>query len=246
MTLTDKDKYILAFDTSGPSLSVAVLKDELIVAEKFLNISNQHSINFLPALDSLMQEIELTYDQLAALAVTVGPGSFTGIRIGVSTANTMAYGLDIPVLGFSSLRVLAESVKNQEMIILPSFDARGGRVFAGLFQDEKRLIADQQFVDNELPALLKDEFRSEDIYYLLGDGFTIVQELLKKNGIKYFRADSFLNEQDYISARPLAFMARRELLKNPELYHNGFNKPVEPNYCVVSQAERNLAQKAKQ
>lgn len=241
-----KDKYLLAIDTSGKSLSIAILQDEQIIGEKFLNISNQHSVNLLPALDSLFKEVDLGYDQLFAIAVTVGPGSFTGIRIGIATANAMAYGLDIPVLGVSSLKVLAEPFKDQSGVVLPAFDARGGRIFGALFQQGKRLIRDRQFVKQELPILLQEKYSELDNFFLIGDGFPIAEQSLQDNGLQYLRTEKTFSRQDYISAGNLGLIAFKEISRKPDLFQAGYQEPARPNYCVISQAERNLAQKENQ
>jgi tRNA threonylcarbamoyl adenosine modification protein YeaZ len=274
--LKDTAKYILAIDSSGSSLSVALLENNLIRAEKFLNISNQHSVNLLPALDNMMQEVEKSYDDLSAVAVTVGPGSFTGIRIGVSTANTMAYGLNIPVIGISAPEALAFPYRNQNDIILPVFDARGGRLYGAFFNQGQRITADQQFVDQDLPELVKDRLLSQDFqnkllkqdlseipedqdleqdskknYFkkqsitILGDGFMMAQTLLAELDLRLTPRESVLTKQDYIAASAIGYLAWEILEQNPGLYKNGYGEPVKPNYCVITQAERNLTKKKK-
>ncbi|HHT25458.1 MAG TPA: tRNA (adenosine(37)-N6)-threonylcarbamoyltransferase complex dimerization subunit type 1 TsaB [Clostridiaceae bacterium] len=279
--MKDTSKYILAIDSSGSSLSVALLENHLIRTEKFLNISNQHSVNLLPALDSMMQEVEKSYDDLSAVAVTVGPGSFTGIRIGVSTANTMAYGLDIPVVGISALEALAFPYRNQMNIILPVFDARGGRLYGAFFRQGKRITADQQFVDRDLPELVEEQFLNRDsaeLFFnrdfkdqlqnrdssktlknqdsnqfslekqsitILGDGFMMAQTLLAELDLRLTPRESVLTKQDYISASSIGYLAWEILEKNSNLYEKGYIEPVKPNYCVITQAERNLAKKKK-
>jgi tRNA threonylcarbamoyladenosine biosynthesis protein TsaB len=244
--LIGNSQYILALDTSGPSLAVAVLKNEVLLAEKFLNISNQHSVNLLPVLDGLIQELDLAYNELSAVAVAVGPGSFTGIRIGVSTANTLAYGLNVPVLGISSLEALAYPYINLSTAVLALFDARGGRLYGALFKQGKRLISDRQFVKQELPILLQEKYSELDNFFLIGDGFPIAEQLLQENGLQYLRSDNMFNRQDYISAANLGLIAFKEIRRNPDLFQGGYQEPARPNYCVITQAERNLAQKENQ
>ncbi|NLJ70809.1 MAG: tRNA (adenosine(37)-N6)-threonylcarbamoyltransferase complex dimerization subunit type 1 TsaB [Clostridiaceae bacterium] len=247
--MKDTTKYILAIDSSGSSLSVALLENNIIRTEKFLNISNQHSVNLLPALDSMMQEVKKSYDDLSAVAVTVGPGSFTGIRIGVSTANTMAYGLNIPVVGISALEALAFPYRNQTDIILPVFDARGGRLYGAFFQQGQRITADRQFVDQDLPELVKDQFFKKDFkgqsITILGDGFLMAQTLLAELDLRLTQRESVLTKQDYVSASSIGYLAWEILEKNSKPYEKGYGEPVKPNYCVITQAERNLAKKKK-
>lgn len=235
-----KQKYLLALDASNKSLSLALFYGQEILGEKLLNINNQHSVNLLPALDSFKDELNIEYQDLQAIAVTVGPGSFTGIRIAVSTANTMAYALNIPVIGISSLAALSWPFSYSEKIILASFDARGKRVFAALFQNGQRLIPDQQFVDNELPSFLKQNFLSEDQFVLIGDGYQTVKELCDEHNISYIRSENRIEKTDYISASSVGHLALQIEKENSDISLDKYDGPVKPSYCVMSQAERNL------
>ena len=238
--MKEDSKLLLAFDGSGTSLSLAFFYGEQILGEKFLNISNQHSVNLLPAINSFREELDLNYSELKAIAVTIGPGSFTGIRIAVSTANTMAYALDIPVIGVSSLASLAESPFYTEKILLPSFDARGGRVYAAFFQKGERLVEDQQYIDDELPRFIKDRFLENHSFVLIGDGYPAVRNLCVEHDISYYRPIDFIQKTDYISAASLGNIAIKIIKEQGSDFPETFLLPVKPTYCTLSQAERNL------
>ncbi|HZJ68677.1 MAG TPA: tRNA (adenosine(37)-N6)-threonylcarbamoyltransferase complex dimerization subunit type 1 TsaB [Candidatus Eisenbacteria bacterium] len=238
--MKEDSKLLLAFDGSGTSLSLAFFYDEQILGEKFLNISNQHSVNLLPAINSFREELDLKYSQLKAIAVAIGPGSFTGIRIAVSTANTMAYALDIPVIGISSLASLAEPFFYREKILLPSFDARGGRVYAAFFRKGKRLVEDQQYIDDELPRFIKDRFLENRSFVLIGDGYPTVKNLCDQYDIPYYRPIDFIQKTDYISAASLGNIAIRIIMEQGSDFPKTFCLPVKPTYCALTQAERNL------
>ncbi|NLJ94182.1 MAG: tRNA (adenosine(37)-N6)-threonylcarbamoyltransferase complex dimerization subunit type 1 TsaB [Clostridiaceae bacterium] len=244
--MTDKecpitqDFYMLAFDTSGKSLSIAILKEEKLLVEKFLNINHQHSINFLPALEQVMKMVELEYSQLSAIATTIGPGSFTGIRIGISTANTMAFDLDIPVIGVSSLRALAEPFISTEKYLLPAFDARGGRVYAALYKDGKEIIADRQFVETDLPNTLSKRELKDKPLLLIGDGSDTSKTLLQDAGFNQLKQLKNTDRINQISAEAVARIAIEKIKAKPTILENKYRQPITANYCAITQAERNL------
>lgn len=125
---------ILAIDTSNQLLGVALLKDDQVVGEIITNIAKNHSVRLMPAIEQLMREVAMTPEQLDKIVVAKGPGSYTGVRIGITTAKSMAWALDIPVIGVSSLEVLAYQGKYFKGHICPFFDARRGRIFTGIYQ----------------------------------------------------------------------------------------------------------------
>src|SRR5699024_3708924 len=94
-------------DTSNQVMGVALLHDDVLVGEIVTNIKKNHSVRLMPAIDQLMRETGMTPDLLDKIAVAKGPGSFTGVRIGLATAKAMAWSLEIPIVGVSSLEVLA-------------------------------------------------------------------------------------------------------------------------------------------
>lgn len=115
-------------------MSVAVLQGGTLLGETTLNRMKTHSQQLLPTIDNLVKLGGLTPEQLDGVAVAQGPGSYTGLRIGVTTAKTLAYTLQIALYGVSSLAVLAANVRDDERLIVPVMDARRGNVFAGMYQ----------------------------------------------------------------------------------------------------------------
>ena len=105
-------------------------------AEFTLNIRKTHSERLLPLIDSLLNESAVEREQLQGIAVAAGPGSFTGIRIGVSTARALAQGLGIPAVGVSTLQALAEGVISPGALICPLLDARRSEVYSALYRRE--------------------------------------------------------------------------------------------------------------
>jgi len=126
---------ILALDTSGVTASVALLQGETVLAELFLNLGRNHSEILLPSIDHLLIATGLELRAIDVFACTVGPGSFTGIRIGVSTVKGLALAVDRPIVGLSALEVLAMNAMGFQRKICPMIDARKEQVYAGLYAD---------------------------------------------------------------------------------------------------------------
>lgn len=130
-------KRMLAIDTSTYVMGIALTEDDALIAEMITNKKENHSVRLMPAIRALMQEAGWTPQDLDAIAVAQGPGSFTGVRIGVTTAKSMAWALGIPVIGISSLEILAQNGLYADGFVMPFFDARRGQVFTGLYKREE-------------------------------------------------------------------------------------------------------------
>lgn len=131
---------ILAIDTSTLVMGVAILEENKVLGELITNSLKKHSVRLMPAIDQLMKELELTVEDINLLAVTKGPGSYTGIRIGVTTAKTLAWVHQIPLYGISTLAVLAENGFYFDGWIVPLIDARRERVYAGIYRREGKVL----------------------------------------------------------------------------------------------------------
>lgn len=127
---------ILAIDTSNYPLGVAVTDGDKVVAEYITNLKRNHSLRIMPAIETAMKEAEMQPSDLTKIVVAEGPGSYTGVRIGVTIAKTMAWTLGIPLSGVSSLEVLAMAGRYFAGTIAPIFDARRGQVYTGLYRFE--------------------------------------------------------------------------------------------------------------
>lgn len=123
---------VLAFDTSSKALSLAILEDKQILAETTINIKKNHSITLMPAIDFLMNSLDMKPTDLDRIAVAQGPGSYTGLRIAVATAKTLAHTLKIELVGVSSLQALVP--EQVEGLVIPVMDARRNNVYAGFYQ----------------------------------------------------------------------------------------------------------------
>lgn len=135
---------ILALDTSSKALSLALLEDEELLAEMTLNIKKNHSISLMPAIDFLVRSLDLTPKDLERIVVAEGPGSYTGLRMAVATAKTLAHTLKIDLVGVSSLLALVPA--DLTGLVIPIMDARRNHVYAG-FYENSRAVEPEGHVD---------------------------------------------------------------------------------------------------
>ncbi|WNS80388.1 tRNA (adenosine(37)-N6)-threonylcarbamoyltransferase complex dimerization subunit type 1 TsaB [Domibacillus sp. DTU_2020_1001157_1_SI_ALB_TIR_016] len=124
----------LAIDTSTYTLSIGLADGDVILAEQVTNVKKNHSIRVMPAIQTLMNEADIKPEDLEKIIVTNGPGSYTGVRIGVTIAKTLAWTLNIPLAAVSGLASLAASAPVVDGLVCPVFDARRGRIFTGLYR----------------------------------------------------------------------------------------------------------------
>src|SRR3954462_12222390 len=139
---------ILAIDTSNYVLGVALLEDNQVLGEYITNLKKNHSVRIMPAIQTLMKDCEKVPADLTKIVVAKGPGSYTGVRIGVTIAKTLAWTLNIPLVGISSLEILASGVGRYfNGYVSPLFDARRGQIYTGLYQ----------FRNGNLQSIVKDQ-----------------------------------------------------------------------------------------
>ncbi|MDI7743607.1 tRNA (adenosine(37)-N6)-threonylcarbamoyltransferase complex dimerization subunit type 1 TsaB [Lysinibacillus fusiformis] len=180
----------LGIETSNSPLSIAIVKDGQVVGEVVQNEKLTHSVTVMPTIEELFQKAMLKPADIDAIAVSEGPGSYTGLRIGVTVAKTLAWTLKTPLVGVSSLQVLAANGKDFDGVICSLFDARRQNVYAAVYQGStlKPIIEDQH---NSIAILLEQlqelnkpvlfvgqdvENFKEKIIDLLGDQASFAQD----------------------------------------------------------------------
>jgi len=152
---------LLAFNTSTPQFSIALMKmDGTVLSEYFMSSGSKNFINFMPGVDFLLTVSKINPKNLKALVLATGPGSFTGLRVGLSEAKGMTQGLHIPLIGVSSLEALASQLPYVTTPICPIIDSRKGEVFATLFgwHDDHRMIrirGDTCLRITDLPSIIE-------------------------------------------------------------------------------------------
>ncbi|MCG7346116.1 tRNA (adenosine(37)-N6)-threonylcarbamoyltransferase complex dimerization subunit type 1 TsaB [Sporosarcina sp. ACRSL] len=150
----------LGIDTANMPLSVAIVKDGAILAEVNSSMAVNHSLRAMPAIEELFATVKLQPKEIDAIAVSEGPGSYTGVRIGVTIAKTLAWTLKKPLYGVSSLKVLAVNAPYFNGLICPIVDARRNNVYAGVYE----------FVNGGVTAIAEDgHFAIDDLLNTLSE-----------------------------------------------------------------------------
>lgn len=170
---------VLGIETSTYSGSVAIIDDDAIVGEIFLNVGPSHSDKLLPMVDWLLREAGIKRHDIDGVAVSNGPGSFTSLRVGISTAQGIAYSLGIPVVGVSSLKVLSRNLLHATYNICTLIDARRKEVYAAFFKsngDDTVRLKDDCLIS---PVGLIDMISEKTI--LIGNGVVLYRDLIEKS-----------------------------------------------------------------
>jgi tRNA threonylcarbamoyladenosine biosynthesis protein TsaB len=228
---------ILGIDTTTLACSVALLKNGTVLAEATLNIKKTHSERLMPLLNNLLIESGIERETLDAIAVAAGPGSFTGLRIGVSTARALAQGLSIPAVPACTLEALAEAVPTPDTLICPILDARRNQVYTALYRREIRSPHALRTVI-EPAALTLDELVSELKAYdqpviFLGEGLNSYTSALEK-ALPPERAVITTAPFRLCRASSVALVGQRLLAANPKASYN----ELLPIYLRRPEAER--------
>ena len=162
---------VLAFDTSSKALSLAILEDKQVLAETTINIKKNHSITLMPAIDFLMASLDWTPKDLDRIVVAEGPGSYTGLRIAVATAKTLAHTLNIELVGMS--RLLALVPRQQEGLHVPLIVARRNNVYAGFYENAKPVMPEAHLSFAEVLEKVTD---AEQVTFV-GEGGPFVEQI---------------------------------------------------------------------
>ncbi|AQU78294.1 tRNA (adenosine(37)-N6)-threonylcarbamoyltransferase complex dimerization subunit type 1 TsaB [Planococcus faecalis] len=135
----------LGIDTSNSPLAIALIEDNTVLIEETANLKINHSLTAMPAIEEMMKKAKVLPTDLTHIAVAEGPGSYTGVRIGLTIAKTLAWSLKIPLHLVSSLQVLAANEQGFDGLVCPIMDARRGTAFIGLYEGSglESVLADQ-------------------------------------------------------------------------------------------------------
>ncbi|UBH15124.1 tRNA (adenosine(37)-N6)-threonylcarbamoyltransferase complex dimerization subunit type 1 TsaB [Macrococcus armenti] len=212
---------LLHIDTSNQPLSVSITDGDSVLAEFNSGMRINHSITLMSQVESLLKYTGLTMKDIEGVTVAHGPGSYTGLRIGVTAAKTLAYTLDIPLYSVSSLAALAATVRMHEFLLIPVFDARRNHVYAGMYRYKGvklEMIEEDQYISiDELNEKLKQQHLP---YIFLGMDAVKLEASLK--GPVFY-------------CIPRSAEMRRLIDTNDPVNVHAF----EPTYLRISEAERN-------
>lgn len=228
---------ILALETSAKSASSAVTKDGMVLASSYQCSGLTHSRTLMPMVEDMLRNAELTLADMDAVAVAAGPGSFTGLRIGVAAAKGLAWAAEKPCCGISTLEGMAENLRHLEnALVICAMDARRSQVYNALFLAKggelQRLTPDRAISLQELLEQLQHlHFEEKPDFVVLGDGAELCHGFLTENGVVCRLAPPQLIRQNAVG---VAFAAERKAAEG------GLISPDElvPVYLRLSQAER--------
>lgn len=231
---------ILALDSSGLVASVAIVEEEQMIAEYTINYKKTHSQTLLPMLDEIVKMTQIDLNSVDAIAVSGGPGSFTGLRIGSATAKGLGLALNKPLIHVKTVEALAYNLYGTSQILCPLMDARRNQVYTGLYEfkgKEFSVLKDQVAISIEEVIEELNEIGREVIF--IGDGILPNKEILEeKLQIPYQFAPAHLCRQRAGAVGALA----------QKYYENGLIESAKehiPDYLRLSQAEREMQDKLK-
>lgn len=229
---------VLSLDSSSKVATVALMKDDALIGEYTLNDKKEHSVLLIPLLENILNESNLTIDDVDGFVVSKGPGSFTGLRIGMATIKGMSLGSNKPYISISSLDALAYSLLPFKGIICPIMDALRENVYTALYKnnnDELENILEPTPMDlDDLLSLLKE--KNEEVIFT-GDGLLKHKEYIQDN---FSKAHFAPNHLSIIRASSLGELGIK-LLKEGT-YDDPNSAPI---YLKKPQAERELERRLK-
>ncbi len=175
---------ILALETSAKAVSAAVTEDGRLLAQGYQDTGLTHSRTLMPIVEAILKNTELTVQDMDAIAVAAGPGSFTGIRIGVAAAKGLAFAAEKPAAGVSTLAAMARNVAFADGLVVCAMDARRQQVYNALFRAENgtltRLTPDRAISLEDLAAELRE---LDGPKMVVGDGGRLCRDALAASGI---------------------------------------------------------------
>ena len=230
---------ILAFETSAKAASVALMDENRLLGESYQNTGMTHSQTLLVMAEDLLKQCGKTAKDVTAVAVAEGPGSFTGVRIGVAAAKGFAWGREIPCYGVSTLEAMAESLAAFSGYVCPVMDARRAQVYNALFRAEggklERIAPDRAISLAELGEELE---KLDGPVFLVGDGSELTHRTLGEKVTELVLPREHRMHQRAVG---VALLARRQA--EAGLAPSGGE--LNPNYLRLSQAEREKLERMK-
>ncbi len=225
---------ILSIESASVTASCAVAEDENILGEYTLRHKKTHSEKLMPLIEELMKELELKMDDIDVIAVSEGPGSYTGLRIGAAIAKSLAFAADIKIVSVPTIKSLAANVFDLDKLIVPIMDAKAERIYTGIHKWENGECKEvlEQFPCN-IDDLIEILNNYKEPVIFNGDGSVNYREKIEKNLNRkaYFAPEIF----NYLKASSLSLIAYKMAVDGKLIPANDFK----PQYLRLSQAERN-------
>lgn len=230
---------ILAIESSSLVASVAIVEDDTVVAEYTINYKKTHSQTLLPMIDEICRITDYRLEDIDAIAVSAGPGSFTGLRIGSATAKGLGLALKKPLIHIPTVEAMAYNFYDTEKYIVPIMDARRSQVYTGIYAFERQegksgfgmhTLREPCAID--IREILKELNEQGQEVIFVGDGIPVFQAVIEENlRVPFAFAPAHLNRQRAAAVAALAAV----------YYEEGrlvSAKEHKPEYLRLSQAER--------
>lgn len=218
---------ILGIDTTSKVSSIALYdSDKGVIAQNRVQVKMTHSDTLMVLIDNLFKESSLKIGDVDRIAVGIGPGSFTGIRIGVGTAKGLSYSGNIDIVGVNTIDILAENISETEKYIIPIIDAKKERVFYSVYKYESgKKVRIEKYRDRNINEIL-EEFKEKEVIFT-GDGTIAYAEIIKSAGSNF---ETDLDSNCLVNSVNLCKIAQESEIISVHL--------LEPEYIAKSQAER--------
>lgn len=230
---------ILGIDTSTMAANVAVLEDDKLICEYTVNTKKTHSQKLMPMIENMLNLSDIDVTEIDAIGICVGPGSFTGLRIGMATAKAMAHVNNIPIIGVNSLEVLGANMDLCNKKICSILDAQRNQVYTGKYILENNKIQELEEVSISLiDDLLKKLEESKEEWVIVGEAVYKYKD--KIENIPNIMISSPTN--NITKASSLCTIARDKIVEYKDI-HNCYD--INPMYIRKSQAEEQYEEKQK-
>lgn len=225
---------ILAIESASITASCAVSENNVVLGEYSLGHKKTHSEKLMPLIEKLLEDMDIKIREIELIAISEGPGSYTGLRIGAAIAKSIAYAINVPIANVPTMESLASNIYSSDKYIVPVMDAKSGRVYTGIYRwDNDNLITVKEQFPTDIDELIEILNNTTAPIVLSGDGSQNYKSLfMEKLKIKYtFSPKQF----DLLRASSLACLGYSMALRGETIDARGFY----PKYLRLSQAERN-------
>ncbi len=228
---------ILGIESASLTASVAIAEGDILLAEYTVNYKKTHSQTLLPMIDEIITMTETDKQSIDAIAVSGGPGSFTGLRIGSATAKGLGQALGKPLVAVPTLDAMAYHIFGSRSLVCPLMDARRNQVYTGIYRNETEFLVIKKSCAIAMEELLEELNAMGEPVIFLGDGVPVQAERIQASAkVPYFFAPAHLNRQKAgaVAVLGAAYFERGQVQTAAE---------HAPEYLRVSQAERELKEK---
>lgn len=230
---------ILGIDTSTMAASVAVLEDDKLICEYTVNTKKTHSQKLMPMIENMLNLSDVDISEIDAIAICVGPGSFTGLRIGMATAKAMAHVNNIPIIGVNSLELLGTNMDLCNKKICAILDAQRNQVYTGKYiLEDSKLKEIDEITIVPIDSLLEEIENSTEQWVILGEAVYKYKDKIKAISNVTIACPG----NNITRASSLCTLAKDKYLQNKDV-HNCYD--INPMYIRKSQAEEQYEEKQK-